>query len=130
MWSMNKTRILDIKPGMNNVNLRVRVLETYKPKTIQTRKGPRTISEAIIGDESGRTKATLWGQKAGTLEAGRAYEIEGAFITGYRGQALVNIGRTSKITRIDDEEVPGEDMIPEDTPRAPMPPRRRGYSRS
>lgn len=113
---------------MENVTLKVRVLEAYRPKTIQTRKGPRTISEAIIGDESGRTKATLWGEKAGLLEAGGAYEITGAFITGYRGQALVNIGRTSKVTEIGDDEVPSEEYIPEDTPKAPMaPPRRRFY---
>lgn len=129
MKRMRTTRILDIKPGMDNVTLKVRVLETYKPKTIQTRRGPRTISEAIIGDESGRTKATLWGQKAGSLEAGGVYEITGAFITSYRGQALVNIGRTSKVTRIEDNEVPGEESIPEDTPKAPMPPRRRSFSR-
>ena len=112
-------RIMDLKPGMDRVSVKVRVLEAHSPKTVQTRRGPRTLSEAIIGDESGRVKVTLWGQKAGQLVEGKAVIIENAFVTSYRGESQLNVGKFGKITEISDDDVPEIEDIPENVPRAP-----------
>ncbi len=100
---------------------------------IQTRKGPRTISDAVIGDETGRVKVTAWGSKAGTIEEGKVLEISGAWTTAYRGQVQVNIGRNSEVREIGDEEAPKAEDIPEESPTAPQDyrrPRRGGYYRT
>jgi len=115
-----KTSIIDLKPHQENVHVKVRVLETSPPRVIQTRKGPRTISDALLGDETGRVKATLWGRKAGTLEEGIVVDIEGAWTSSYRGQVQLNIGSSTKVNEIDDSEVPPKEDIPEDMPTAPM----------
>lgn len=115
---------MDLKPGMENISLRVRVIKTEPSKVIQTKKGARTISNAIIGDESGRTEAVLWGEKAGTLKEGSAVEIKGAWTTSFRGKVQVNIGRSTSVSEIGDEEVPRAEEIPEDSPQAPEEPRR------
>ncbi|ALL01600.1 single-stranded DNA-binding protein [Pyrodictium delaneyi] len=125
--SVNIIKISDLKPGMNNVNIRVRVLEAEAPRTINTRRGPRTISEAVVGDETGRTRLTLWGHAAGSLQAGDTVMISGAWTTSYRGQVVLNIGGRGNITRVDDTTLPPEDEIPEETPQVPpdwRPPRR------
>jgi len=122
-----RVKISELKPGMNSVSIRVRVLEAEAPRTINTRKGPRTISEAVVGDETGRTRITLWGHAAGSLQVGDVVEISGAWTTSYRGQVVLNIGGRGNITRVDDNSVPPEDEIPEETPQAPpdwRPPRR------
>ena len=112
-------KISELKPGMNNVSVRVRVLEAEAPKTINTRKGPRTISEAVVGDETGRVRLTLWGNAAGSIEPGSAVEIKGAWTTAYRGQVVLNVGGRGEINTLDDSEAPTEEQVPEETPRAP-----------
>ncbi|NOZ89319.1 MAG: single-stranded DNA-binding protein [Crenarchaeota archaeon] len=121
-------KVSELKPGMDNVTVRVRVLEAGEPRTINTRRGPRTISEAVVGDETGRVRLTLWGSAAGNLEQGTAVEIRGAWTTAYRGQVVLNVGNRGEINTLDDSEAPREDEVPEETPRAPpdwQPPARR-----
>jgi len=126
-------KIMDLKNGESWLTVKGRVLEAGESKLIQTRKGPRTISEAVIGDETGRVKLTLWGDKAGSLEKGTVVKIEGAWTTSYKGEVQLNAGSKSKINKIDDNEIPAEEEIPEDRPKAPRTPRQgfrpQGYGR-
>ncbi len=124
-----KTRIIDLKAGEEHVHITGRVLGTTPPRVIQTRRGPRTISNAVIGDESGRVQATLWGSKAGTLEEGKVVDVKEAWTTSYRGKVQLNIGRSTEVTEVDDSEVPPPEEIPEEQPTAPdeYRPRRQGF---
>jgi replication factor A1 len=114
------------------VDIKVRVISAEPPKTIHTQRGDRTISEAIVGDETGRVKLTAWGQQAGKLQEGDAVELKGAWTTSFRGQVQLNIGGRGTIQKIDDGEVPKAEEIPENTPKASSdyrPPRRGGGRR-
>jgi replication factor A1 len=126
----NKKKIIDLKPGEEHVHVSGRVLESSEPHQIQTRRGIRTISNAVIGDETGRVQATLWGSKAGTLEEGKVVDIKGAWTTAYRGKVQLNIGKSTEITEKEDTEAPAAEEIPEAEPTAPedyRPPRRQGF---
>jgi replication factor A1 len=103
---------------MDGITLKVRVLSVEKPKIINTRRGPRTISEAVIGDNTGRVKLTLWGKHAGSLKEGDAVEIRDAWSTSYRGEVQLNLGVKGSIRRIDDSEAPQVEDIPENYPKA------------
>ena len=111
-------KISSLREGENDVTVRVRVIKVEEPKVINTRKGPKRISEAIVGDDTGRIKLTLWGKHAGSLEEGEAVEIQGAWTTSYRGDVQLNVGFRGEIKRIEDEEVPREEDVPEETPKA------------
>ena len=131
---MNGNRkVADLREGLDGVDLKVRVIEAKEPKVIQTRKGSRVISEAIVGDETGRIKLTLWGRQAGILHDGDAVEIRGAWTTSYRGEVQLNVGSRGQITKIDEDEVPSVDEIPNSVPKAESKPsqqrRYQGYGR-
>ncbi len=127
--SEKKTSIINLKPNQENVHIVARVLEAGPPHVIQTRKGPRTISDAVLGDESGRIRVTLWGRKAGSLKEGDVVEIEGAWTSSFRGQVQLNIGSQTKVSTADEDSVPTKDSIPEKSPKAPNT-SYRGYRRS
>ncbi len=112
--------VSSLRPGMEGVTVRVRVIETTPPKTVETRRGLRTISEAVVGDETGRVRLTLWGDKAGSLEPGDAIEIANAWTTSYRGYVVLNAGSRTTIKRIGDDEVVSEENVPEEMVRAPQ----------
>ncbi len=122
-------KVKDLKPGMNDVNIKVRVLSTEEPRTIRVRSGIRTISEAIVGDDTGRVKLTLWGRAAGKVSSGDAIEISGGWTTSYKGHVQLNIGGSRSIKKIGDDEVPKEDEVPNEVPKAPptVPRRFRGF---
>jgi replication factor A1 len=122
---LKTVKISELKPGMDNVSVKVRVLDVQAPKVIETRKGPRTISEATVGDDTGRVRLTLWGRAAGSVNPGDAVEIHGAWTTSYRGNVVLNVGGRGEIIKVDDKEVPDANEIPEKMPRAPRQQRRR-----
>jgi replication factor A1 len=127
--SSPRKNIIDLKAGEEGVHITGRVIETSPPRVIQTRKGPRTISNAVIGDETGRVQATLWGSKAGTLEEGKVVDIQGAWTTSFRGKVQVNIGRSTEVREVEDNTVPPTEEIPEEEPKAPETSRFRGSQR-
>ncbi len=114
-----ETKVSNLKPGMDNVEVKVRVLEVGEPKVITTRRGERTIREAVVGDETGRVRMTIWGYKDHGLHKGQAVKISGAWTTSYRGNVVLNIGTRTKVEEVDSSEVAEESEIPETTPKAP-----------
>ncbi|MCQ4345585.1 MAG: OB-fold nucleic acid binding domain-containing protein, partial [Sulfolobaceae archaeon] len=108
---MSEEKVGNLKPNQENVNVTVRVLETSEPRTIQTKNGPRTISEAVVGDETGRVKLTLWGNLAGKVKDGMVVKIENAWTSVYKGKVQLNAGNRSKINEANDGEVPPADQI-------------------
>ncbi len=127
MEVLEEKKISQLREGEDDVTVRVRVLEVGETKTVQTRKGPRTLSEAVVGDDTGRVRLTLWGKHAGTLEEGEAVEIRGAWTTSYRGEVQLNVGYRGEIDRIEDSEVPQPEEVPEEVPKAQNPRPRRSY---
>ncbi|MEZ0394794.1 MAG: OB-fold nucleic acid binding domain-containing protein [Desulfurococcaceae archaeon] len=132
------TNIKDLKPNMEGVTVEGRVLEASPPRVIETKKGRRTISNAIIGDGTGRVETTLWGEKAGTLKEGQVVRISGAWTTTFRGKVQLNVGKSSNVEVLPDDRAPRAEEIPEETPAAPEgagpaagrgPPRRFGRGR-
>lgn len=111
-------KVISLKEGDENVSLLVRVLDVGQPRVIQTAKGPRTISEALLGDETGRVKATFWGEKAGRVSKGDVVKITGAWVTSFRGELHVNVGSRSLVESKEDSEAPLEDEIPQASPEA------------
>ncbi|MDT7889166.1 MAG: OB-fold nucleic acid binding domain-containing protein [Desulfurococcales archaeon] len=124
------SKIGDLKPGVENINIRGRIISVSPPKTIQTKGGLRTISEAVIGDETGRVKMTLWGKHAGSLKEGEAVEVRNAWTSAYRGEVQVNVSSKTELQVIGNDEAPPIDQIPEKFVKAPedyRPPRTGGF---
>ncbi|EWG07842.1 MAG: single-stranded DNA-binding protein [Candidatus Aramenus sulfurataquae] len=109
-------KIGNLKGGMENVNVTARVLEVGEQKTIQTKNGPRTIRELVVGDETGRVKLTLWGTKFDDVKQGQAIRVENGWTTVFRGQVQLNAGSKSTVSEVEDNSAPSEDQIPENMP--------------
>ncbi|MEM0027596.1 MAG: single-stranded DNA-binding protein [Ignisphaera sp.] len=112
------TKIKDLKPGMEGITTDVRVLENYGTRTIETKAGMRTLGEYLVGDDTGRVKLVIWGQKASSLNVGDAVEIKNAWVTSFRGEVQLNAGKNSELSKLNDDAVPSADQIPEEMPKA------------
>jgi len=115
-----KVKVGDLKPEMNGVNLVARVISVEPSKTINTRSGLRTITEAVVGDETGKVKLTMWGRAlSNKLKEGDSIEIKNAWTTVFKGMVQLNVGGEENIKVGSEEALPEPEQIPEKYPQAP-----------
>ncbi len=115
-----KVKVGDLKPEMNGVNLVARVISVEPSKTINTRSGLRTITEAVVGDETGKVKLTMWGRAlSNKLKEGDSIEIKNAWTTVFKGMVQLNVGGEENIKVGSGEALPEPEQIPEKYPQAP-----------
>lgn len=93
--------IRDLKPGMSSVNVEVKVLKTAEVQRVTTGRGiEHEIQEFEVEDETGTITLVLWDDKIMSLEAGDLLQIENGFVTSFKGDWKINVGKYGEITRI------------------------------
>ena len=109
LWSIgvqgkSKMILKELRPGMENINLRVKLLNLNEPREVPTNYGvTHTIVEGIVEDESGKIGLTIWNEKIEALESilsDSMIELKNCFITSFKGVLSINVGRDSEISSI------------------------------
>jgi len=110
-------KIKELKPGLSDIQLEGRVIVIESAKTIQNKedKSLKTRKEFIIGDETGTVRVVLWNIDV-NIKQGDAIRIIDAWTIAYRDQVEVQAGKSSKIEKIDDKNVPPIEQIPDIMP--------------
>lgn len=101
----NILRIEDLKPGMEEVTLRVQVLRLLPPREITTRfNRSHRLVEGMVEDSSGQVSITFWNDHVESLkdiEPGDLIEVRNCFISSFRGKLIINVGRDSKMRKVE-----------------------------
>ena len=91
-------KISELKPDQGNVSLTAEVVSMEEPREVNTKFGTTVeLNIAIIKDDSGEIKLTLWGEQAKGIEVGKKIEISGAFVKDFRGEKQLSLTRQGKI---------------------------------
>jgi replication factor A1 len=92
-----------LRPGMEKVDLRVKVLRLKEPRRVTTNTGiTHVLVEGEVEDETGKLGLTVWNELIEQLkgiDAGSTVDLRNCFITSFRGVLSVNVGRDSKIEK-------------------------------
>jgi replication factor A1 len=87
-------RIKNLKAGMKRINLKARVLEIPKSKMVYTRSGNMAyVSNALIADETGSIRISLWNQQITIISEGDLINIKNGKVARFRGERQLRIGR-------------------------------------
>lgn len=93
--------ISELKPGMNNVNIKAKISELKEPREIMTKFGTTIdLTEATLEDESGTIRLALWGKQSEGLEEGQEVEVAGGFTKEFRDEIQLGIGKTGSIKTV------------------------------
>ncbi len=93
------TKIKDLSPSSRRVNVLGKVVSAGEPKQIQTRFGEeKSVTEVILGDETGKVILSLWGEQARLAKDGETLYIENGYITLVRGHMRLNVGKYGAIS--------------------------------
>jgi len=93
-------KISELTPRSQVDNLIFKVLEMGEVRS--TSSGNR-VAEALVGDETGVIKFTLWNAEIPMLEVGKTYTLKNGYVTLYRGSMRLTIGRYGELLASDVE---------------------------
>jgi len=95
-------RIEDLKFGMNQINLKARVIEIPKPKSVYTKFGTfATVANARVKDETGSIQLPLWNNQIDTVSVGDTIRVENARVVTFRGERQLRVGRGGQLSVIE-----------------------------
>ena len=93
-------KIKDLRNGMKRVEIEAKVSEKTETREVMSRFGDTThrVATAIIGDETGTIKLTLWNEQIGQVNVNDKVKVENGYVTSFRGEIQLNIGRYGKLS--------------------------------
>jgi replication factor A1 len=90
-------KISEIQKGMSNVTTEGKVIDISDPREVQTRYGKKNVADAMIEDDSGQIKVSLWENQIEAIKVGDKVSIQGGYVTEFREAMQLNIPRTGKM---------------------------------
>jgi len=90
-------RIKDLRVGMKRINLKARVLEIPEARCVFTQFGASNVTNALIADETGTIRLSLWNDQVNRISVNDAVEIENANVASFRGERQLRIGKNGKL---------------------------------
>jgi replication factor A1 len=93
------SKIGDLKVGMKKVSLKAEVLEIPKSEIVYTRYGTTAcISNALIRDETGSMKMSLWNQQINTVHKGDVIDVKNGTVAWFSGERQLRLGRSGSLS--------------------------------
>jgi replication factor A1 len=85
---------------MKRIDLTAKVTEKSDTREVTSRFKDQTykIATAVIADETGKIKLTLWNEQIDQVNVNNTVKIQNGYITSFRGEIQLNIGRYGTLT--------------------------------
>lgn len=95
-WS----KIAEIRPPPNSVNVRFQVLEKSATRVVRARSSGRyhEVCDLVVADETGSIKLTLWNDDIGEVELGKTFEMIDGYVKILDECMLISKGRKCSIS--------------------------------
>jgi len=101
-------KIENLKVGMKKVGVVAEVLETSQPTKVHTQfRDNALVSNAVIGDETGKILLCLWDQQVNSVSVGDCIEVQNAHVALFKGERQLRLGKNGVIKKLE-SSVPRE----------------------
>ena len=92
--------IKDLQDGMKRVSFEAKVVDKGDPREVKSRFKDETyrIVDAVVADESGSVKLTLWNEQIYQINVGDNIKIENGYVTSFKSEIQLNVGKFGKLT--------------------------------
>ncbi len=92
-------KISELRNGDKRVSVEATVLEKGTPRQVMSKFGTETytVADAIVGDESGKIKLTLWNEQIAQVNVNDKIRIENGYVTSFKGEVQLNVGKFGKM---------------------------------
>ena len=85
---------------MKRVTVEANVVEKGETREVRSRYKDETynVADAVVADETGSIKLTLWNEQIDQVEVGNRIKIENGYITSFKGEIQLNVGKFGTMT--------------------------------
>ncbi|MCW4047808.1 MAG: OB-fold nucleic acid binding domain-containing protein [Candidatus Bathyarchaeota archaeon] len=92
--------VKDLRNGMKRVSIEAKVIEKGNPREVMSRYKDETyrVADAVIADETGSIKLTLWNEQIDQVNVDDTVKIENGYVTSFKGEIQLNVGKFGKLT--------------------------------
>jgi replication factor A1 len=93
-------KIKDLRNGMKRVSVEAKVTEKSDTREVTSRFKNETykVANAVIADETGTIKLTLWNEQIDQVNVDDVVKVENGYITSFKGEIQLNVGKYGKLT--------------------------------
>ena len=97
---MIEVKVKELRDGMKRVSIEAEVTEKDETREVMSRLKDQAhkVASAIIADDTGTIKLTLWNEQIEQVSVGNTVKIENGYVTSFRGEIQLNIGKYGKLT--------------------------------
>ncbi len=80
---------------MKRVSVEAKVVEKGDPREVRSRFKDETyrIVDAVVADETGSIKLTLWNEQIDMVNVGDNIKIDNGYITSFKSEIQLNVGK-------------------------------------
>ena len=105
-------KVESLRPYQKKVNLTIKVLSKNEPREVTSKldDSKHSVTEALVGDDTGTVLLTLWDDDIARVEAGKTYDVVNGFTSLFKNSLRLNIGRygelkegSAEITQVNEE---------------------------
>jgi len=93
-------KIKELKSGMRRVDITANIVEKSSTREVRSRYKDETyhVADAIINDGTGTIKLTLWNEQIDQVKVNDTVKIENGYVTSFKGEIQLNVGKYGKLT--------------------------------
>ena len=97
---MIELKIKELRDGMKRVSVDAKVTEKSETREVLSRFKDQTyrVANAIIADETGTIKLTLWNDQIEQVSVNDLVKVENGYVTSFRGEIQLNVGKYGTLT--------------------------------
>ncbi len=97
---MIELKIKELRDGMKRVSVDAKVTEKSETREVLSRFKDQTyrVANAIIADETGTIKLTLWNDQIEQVNVNDMVKVENGYVTSFRGEIQLNVGKYGTLT--------------------------------
>ena len=93
--------------GAGGVTIRLRVVTKSPPRQVTTKNGVvHLVVDVLAGDRTGIVTLSLWDDDAQLVHDGDVVDIQNGYVTRFKGQIRLNLGRYGTVEQVDDADFP------------------------
>jgi replication factor A1 len=105
-------KIAELQPGQGSVEVEAVIKELEETKTFNKYGKELRLRSAVIEDDSGATKLTLWNDDVDKFGVGERIKVVNGYVNEFQGEKQLTSGKFGKIEKVegsvDDASIPSD----------------------
>jgi len=101
--------IRDLEPRQGDVDITVEVVSMDEPREFNKFGKPGRVANAMIKDETGDMKLTLWNEQIDQIKVGDKIHIQKGYVNEWQGEKQLTTGKFGTLDVVESAGAPAEE---------------------